>query len=58
MSKHLKVPEDEDEGHVVYSDIDDEHEEEEPRSTIFFQLRKMWPSIHLKEFYRLMQHIG
>ena len=40
VSANLKVPEDDVEGYVVYSNIDDENEDEEPRFTIIFSTNK------------------
>ena len=40
MSANLEVPEDDVKGYVVYSNIDDENEDEEPRFTIIFSTNK------------------
>ena len=40
VSANLEVPEDDVKGYVVYSNIDDENEDEEPRFTIIFSTNK------------------
>ena len=40
MSANLEVPEDDVQGYVVHSHIDDENEDEEPRFTIIFSTNK------------------
>ena len=40
VSEHLKVPEDDVQGFVVHSSIEDENEEEEPRFTVIFSTTK------------------